>query len=688
MASAAKIIGEVLDDKYLIENELGKGGMGAVYSATHLGTDRPVAVKVIAPQFMRNDEFVERFKREAKAAGRLRHPNVVNVTDFGFAKVGADRVAYLVMEFLDGCTLAEVLEEESQLSVGWVVDILEQACSALDTAHRQGIVHRDLKPDNIWLEPNRRGGYRVKVLDFGLAKLGESIAPEVPDSESKPTSSPQQTHGADQRSARSTKAALETRKTQTADAGTQAHGRMLEAATQLQPAAAVEEATTLIQNQAVADARESEREATTRIQTPVAPEDEQTQVLRHDTAQQLRAVDTASAADGLTRVGSILGTPLYMSPEQCRSEAIDSRTDIYSLGVIAYQMIAGTPPFTGDMNTVMRLHMEAPPPPLSQRRKGIPKKLARVVMSALAKNPADRPSTAAGFASALRAYYEDTGHLLRRAFALYAEYFPNFFRISLLMHLPLITINLLQLAITILMRRQVIAVRTGKIEEVVLQILLALGTLVASSVVVGVTIRLVAQLIVAPLRPLQLRLAFAAVKKRLGPLVKTTLMVAVGSILGLCLLVIPGVLFYINSSLSSPVVMMEKLSGRAAIRRSKALVKRARRTVIAIILIQYAIPTLVSSVVTSVLVIILKGGHGAQQDLLGNIAGLIQSGLNIFLVPLIAALHALLYLKARQAGGESLREVMNQFEEDDRPTTKWELRMRERASAPHITRAQ
>jgi serine/threonine-protein kinase len=111
------LIGEVLDEKYRIEKELGRGGMGSVYSATHLGTDRPVAVKVIAAQFMRNDEFVERFKREAKAAGRLHHPNVLNVTDFGFARVGQDRVAYLVMEFLDGCPLAEVLEEESQLAV-------------------------------------------------------------------------------------------------------------------------------------------------------------------------------------------------------------------------------------------------------------------------------------------------------------------------------------------------------------------------------------------------------------------------------------------------------------------------------------------------------------------------------------------------------------------------------------------
>src|SRR2546423_12880965 len=110
-----ELSGEVLDEKYRIDKELGKGGMGAVYLATHLGTDRPVAIKVITPQFTRNDEFVERFRREAKAAGRLRHPNVVDVTDFGFAQVDSDRVAYLVMEYLDGCTLADILAEENRL---------------------------------------------------------------------------------------------------------------------------------------------------------------------------------------------------------------------------------------------------------------------------------------------------------------------------------------------------------------------------------------------------------------------------------------------------------------------------------------------------------------------------------------------------------------------------------------------
>jgi serine/threonine protein kinase len=177
MGGLERYIGQVLDDKYRLERLLGQGGMGAVYLATHLGTERYVALKLITPQFMRNEEFVERFKREARAAGRLRHPNVVDVTDFGFARAGSERVAYLVMEYLDGCTLGDVLSEEKTLPLEWVVDIHEQVCSAVHEAHQQGIVHRDLKPDNIWLEPNRLGGYRVKVLDFGIAKLAEVAAP-------------------------------------------------------------------------------------------------------------------------------------------------------------------------------------------------------------------------------------------------------------------------------------------------------------------------------------------------------------------------------------------------------------------------------------------------------------------------------------------------------------------------------
>ena len=178
----ADYIGQTLDGKYQIERELGRGGMGTVYLAVHIGTERHVAVKIIAPQFMERAEFVERFRREARAAGRLRHPNVVNVTDFGFAESKTGRVAYLVMEYLDGCTLGEILDEEQQLPLAWTLDILEQVCSAVHAAHEQGIIHRDLKPDNIWLEPNQRGGYTVKVLDFGIAKLEEQMTGETAES--------------------------------------------------------------------------------------------------------------------------------------------------------------------------------------------------------------------------------------------------------------------------------------------------------------------------------------------------------------------------------------------------------------------------------------------------------------------------------------------------------------------------
>jgi len=163
--------GIVLDEKYRIEQQLGKGGMGAVFRATHLGTTRTVAVKVIVPQLAGEDEFLLRFQREAEAAGRLRHPNVVNVTDFGSTQLHHGRLAYLVMEFLDGQNLAAFLKKNPRPAVDEILDILDQVALALDIAHQNGIVHRDLKPDNIWLQPNHRGGFNVKVLDFGIAKL-------------------------------------------------------------------------------------------------------------------------------------------------------------------------------------------------------------------------------------------------------------------------------------------------------------------------------------------------------------------------------------------------------------------------------------------------------------------------------------------------------------------------------------
>jgi serine/threonine protein kinase len=179
------MIGEIIDGKYRIDRQLGAGGMGNVYLATHLGTTRVVAVKVIAPKWAADPHFLARFQREAQACGRLRHVNIVNVTDFGIAASARGQIPYLVMELLDGQTLSDFQHVQPRPPLPLVADLLDQIALALDEAHRFGIVHRDLKPENIWLEPNGRGGYTVKVLDFGVAKMK---LPGDPPSQTEPES--------------------------------------------------------------------------------------------------------------------------------------------------------------------------------------------------------------------------------------------------------------------------------------------------------------------------------------------------------------------------------------------------------------------------------------------------------------------------------------------------------------------
>src|SRR5262249_38192734 len=280
----------------------------------------------------------------------------VDVTDFGFAQTASGRVAYLVMEYLDGCTLAEVLAEENRLPLDWVVDILEQACSAVDEAHKLGIVHRDLKPDNIWLEPNRRGGYTVKVLDFGLAKIeGSMVRGEF--------QSPGAGRRPQERSGSEVQIPLSSRAGDSEDAATIVQG----------PAAAAEEATRILESTAVAVADDGESATLVMPAEGEAGGDEaKTLIDGRQTVRNDPAIKTVPA-DGLTRVGSILGTPTYMSPEQCRGEALDARSDIYSLAVIAYQMVAGKPPFSGGMQEMIRQHIDAAPPELKKDGTRIPR---------------------------------------------------------------------------------------------------------------------------------------------------------------------------------------------------------------------------------------------------------------------------------------------------------------------------
>ena len=165
---------------------------------------------------------------------------------------------------------------------------------------------------------------------------------------------------------------------------------------------------------------------------------------RETEATQKEAALLTPPDDGLTRFGSLMGTPLYMSPEQCRGQRLGPQSDIYGLGVIAYQMLSGRTPFTGEMDAVIRSQLEAQPTPLREVSPKTPKKIATLIMSALAKDPAARPQSAVAFASALRARAEGTSALLRRAFAIFSEHFPTFLRISVISYLPWLALLSLQ----------------------------------------------------------------------------------------------------------------------------------------------------------------------------------------------------------------------------------------------------
>ena len=558
--------------------------MGAVYKATHLGTTRAVAIKIIHPQLSGNQEFVERFRREAEASGRLRHPNVVDVTDFGFARTRSGQVAYLVMEYLDGCTLAEVLDEERRLPTSWVIDILDQVCSAVDEAHRLGIIHRDLKPENIWLEPNRRGGYTVKVLDFGLAKLGDRAEPA----------------------------------TAPATAG-----------------AIAADGATLVQS----------------------------------------SLETIGA--GLTRVGSMMGTPLYMSPEQCRGESLDARADIYSLGVIAYRMLAGETPFTGDPGEVIRLHCTGEPPPFSDKRARVPKRMAGLVMAALAKSPSARPDSAAGFGTALRASTEGSGSLLRQAVSLYSEHFPAFLKISLLAHVPLIG----SIVGLVLLDRpsETVAPAVRAIVGPLVFLTIIAANLFAYATVSALTAPIVVQLAIAPLREVRLGMALAALRRRWQTFLATTVAVVAMTLAGTVLLVIPGIVSAICHALYAPVAVMEDLGVRATLRRARSLAKRFWSTVAIITALQFTLPVLVwIASVNSSLTLKLGDDYRPKEFSFGfqtsGRSSLYQL-LNVLVAPLAAIMSAQLYLKTRQAGGEVLRHAIEQFEALEIPRSRWQARM-------------
>jgi serine/threonine protein kinase len=710
------LIGQTLDEKYKIERELGRGGMGAVYLATHIGTERPVAVKVVAPEFMRRQEFVERFRREARAAGRLRHPNVVDVTDFGIAKTDLGERAYLVMEYLDGCTLGEVLEEEKKLPLSWTLDILEQTCAAVSEAHRQGIIHRDLKPDNIWLEPNERGGYTVKVLDFGIAKLEETINEE----ESFATSN-FEFQISDGKAENQTSAFFADAKMQNAEF------KLQNQETLILPA---ESATLKLESRNDGFSGDSSKKTTNK---------------------NLSAANTAA----LTRAGAILGTPLYMSPEQCRGERLDARSDIYSLGVIAYQMLAGELPFAGNYNFVLKAHQENAPPRLENRR--VPRKVKRIVAAALSKNPNERPPTAQAFANQLRSSSEGIGALLRRALMIYSEHLPTFLGLALLLLLPVMVLHFVAFVLHLLLINNLLSETAHSFLTFAAGLASMFANIFFGSVIIGVTTWIVAQHLAVPLRPVNRKTALLAAAKKWRTFAFTVTLAAVspflifllgGTLIGTILAVVAGVktaetskfieiaaaigiglatlaslifgfILFIRLHLVAPVVLMENLRGRAAFRRSWVLVGRARRTVAAAVFLNFFLPLILAMFIMLMSSAILKADQifkiktkpGAVQIILKDDTDAPQPQpqmqspessegtekenktkiqsiwpdvvFQIFWIPMLifvsslsAVVTGLLYLKTRQAGGENLKELLTKFAENDRAEKRWQQRLK------------
>ncbi len=754
------VVGQTLDDKYKIEKELGRGGMGTVYLATHVGTARPVAVKVIAPEFMERAEFVERFRREARAAGRLRHPNVVNVTDFGFSETNDGEVAYLVMEYLDGCTLGEILEEEKQLPLSWSIDILEQVCSAVHEAHEQGIIHRDLKPDNIWLEPNQRGGYTVKVLDFGIAKLEETQTISPNENFSVPTTP-----------------------TQIGNKNTFADENQLPTIADQTNSTVISEANTLAQtanDRTISNKKTLLSEAGTLIQTanevdlesgtailPIAenPSTENigTKLISAQMETDESALKNVSTAE-LTHVGAVLGTPLYMSPEQCRGEKLSAQSDIYSLGIIAYQMLSGKTPFAGDFEDVMDSHKDVEPPPLEVRK--TPKKLKKMIMSALSKDVAERPPTAEAFASKLRANAEGLGELCRRSLVIYSEHLPQFLLVAFMTAIPFLLLTILKVSFKFLELSEV--VKDGIFSSIFgsfLGIAAFFVQIFCAAFLVGVTTWIVAQILAFPLRPISLRAAFKEAEKHWKPFAGTVtlstllallswgigfivgglislvvslplyffvsqaLAIAVGAIIAILGAVCFGLYASAIFMLIAPSIMMEHFSGRVAFRRSVELAKRSFWTVFSTSLLVYVVPGVLAFTIAIATAAIVKsvsnelkdnketsevkpenedlsvkvGAGGIKitndgeknasdeqaektQKIMKSINSEISSQIfELIWLPIIilissftSVITALLYFKTRQAGGESMSDLLEQFEDAERPRSNWQKRIRQR----------
>ena len=281
------LIGSTLVDRYRLTRKIGEGGMGAVYEATHVVIDKPVAVKVLREKYVDRPEVAQRLVQEARLASSIRHEHIVDITDSGST---GDGRTFVVMELLDGQSLAELIRREGPIPEPRALEIVRQVASALGAAHARRIVHRDVKPENIFLV-RKNGEDFIKVVDFGISK---SLRPGVADPDSV----------------------------------------------------------------------------------------------------------------RLTHTGMVLGTPLYMSPEQARGdEDLDHRIDIYALGVILYECLTGEVPFRGtNYNGIIAqvANQDATPPRTLRPELRISDAIERVCLKAMAKSRDDRYATMEAFEADLR----------------------------------------------------------------------------------------------------------------------------------------------------------------------------------------------------------------------------------------------------------------------------------------------
>ncbi len=274
-------VGDILHGKYRVEKVLGAGGMGVVVAATHLQLDEKVAIKFLLPDAAKSADVVNRFQREARAAVKIKSEHVARVTDVGQLDNGSP---FMVMEYLNGKDLADVVEHQGALPWPAAVEYVLQACEALAEAHSAGIVHRDLKPANLFLIQRADGSPCIKVLDFGISKMVGSLS-----------------------------------------------------------------------------------------------------------------------MPGMTKTTAVMGSPLYMSPEQMKSSKdVDHRTDIWSLGSILYELLSGNPPFIADtMPQLCLMILQEPPAPLSQVRNDVPPQLEAVIRKCQEKDPNHRYQNVAELSASL-----------------------------------------------------------------------------------------------------------------------------------------------------------------------------------------------------------------------------------------------------------------------------------------------